>query len=128
MQNKKTQTFGIILIILFFINIIGTYFIDAIIPRFFPNDDYYTFKMNVYITSIVYIVIKFLLNIYIGIWLFRTTKKLGSGNHFFWTALGLVFGVFAIILYYLLQNEKNKIAIISFPSSVQGTENLDDMQ
>jgi hypothetical protein len=111
---NSTPTFEKIskfLIILFIIGILGNYLFSNTLSSFLSLEDIGQYKSHLHILSIAQAVLLLLINIVIGIWVY----KKASSNKWGWMLLAFVFGINAIILFYLnqvlneLQNKSSKL-------------------
>jgi O-antigen/teichoic acid export membrane protein len=97
----KINSIGIILIILFILNILGGYLITPYLTSIFGAEEFSQYSMTVSVASIVKLSLGYLLNIFLAVWTYREAKRQNE-KPVMWTVLTLFFGLIAIVLFYLL--------------------------
>lgn len=88
-----------LLIVIFIITILGNYLFSNTLSAFLSLGDIWQYKIHLHILSITQAVLSLLINIVIGIWVYKKTPS----NKWSWMLLAFVFGINAVILFYLNQ-------------------------
>ena len=99
---NKFEKIAILLVIAWLIALIFPFFADTIVLRFMTLEEYGALKSLQQVTLIAMSVITFLVQIVIGVWLYIDSKKKGN-KPWVWLLFGFVFGINALILYYLIE-------------------------
>lgn len=100
-----------VLLILFVIGFLGNYLFANTLSSYLSLQDIGQYKLNLHIISIAESVLLLLVNIALGIWLYKKAPSYKWG----WMLLAFVFGIHAVIIYYLnqvlivLQNKLDKL-------------------
>lgn len=96
-----------ILLILFIIGFLGNYFFSNTLSSYLSLQDIGQYKLHLHIISIAQTGVLLLINIALGIWLYKKAPSYKWG----WMFLAFVFGINAVILFYLdrlLVSRENK--------------------
>jgi hypothetical protein len=96
----KIDSIGIVLIILFILNIGGGPLMIPYLTSRFGVEEYSQYSMTISVASIVKLTLGYLLNIVLAIWTYREANKQNE-KPIIWTVLTLFFGLIAIVLFYL---------------------------
>lgn len=96
----KINSIGIILIILFILNIAGGYLITPYLTSIFDVEEYSKYSLTIRVASIIKLTLGYILNIVLAIWTYREANKQNE-KPIIWTVLTLFFGLIAIVLFYL---------------------------
>jgi hypothetical protein len=97
--NPKIEKASKLLILLFIISIVGNYLFSNTLSSYLSLQDFGIYKLHLHIISISQTIFFCLINLFLGIWLYKNV----AGNKWGWMLLGFVFGINAIILFYLNQ-------------------------
>jgi ribose/xylose/arabinose/galactoside ABC-type transport system permease subunit len=86
-----------VLLILFIIGFLGNYFFSNTLSSYLSLQDIGQYKLHLHIISIAQTVVLLLINIALGIWLYKKAPSYKWG----WMLLAFVFGINAVIVFYL---------------------------
>jgi len=95
--NPNFEKISKLLLILFIIGFLSNYFFSITLSSYLSIEELGQYKLHLHIISIAQTLILFLVNIALGIWLY----KIAPSNKWGWMLLAFAFGINAIIIFYL---------------------------
>ena len=101
-MTKRFEKIAIILLILWVLTLIPNPLLNIIAGRLYAHEEYMAFRLLSSSLVSIQALLGLAVQIGVGVWLFTEAKK-ENDTAWLWLVLGLVFGLIAAVLYFLMK-------------------------